>query len=223
MITCLSRQAGQNARPYVKSGIARRFQQRTASCRASRHPTAATSAAPACGRKFSDFNSLYALLTLEARARDSYTLPPSVNGVSGRPMRPSLPPDYHPSDDEEFMNPLQVEYFRQKLLNWRAQLLAESSDTMQHLKEESLLKPDLADRASLEVERAIELRTRARERKLISKINAALNRLDDGTYGYCEETEEPIGIRRLEARPIATLSIEAQERHERMERTHRDD
>jgi DnaK suppressor protein len=138
-------------------------------------------------------------------------------------MRPSLPPNYHPSDDEEFMNPLQVEYFRQKLLSWRAELLAESSDTLQHLKEESLLKPDLTDRASLEAERAIELRTRARERKLISKIDAALNRIDDGTYGYCEETDEPIGIHRLEARPIATLSIEAQKRHERMERTHRDD
>jgi DnaK suppressor protein len=138
-------------------------------------------------------------------------------------MRPSLPPDYHPSDDEEFMNPLQVEYFRQKLLNWRAELLAESSDTLQHLKEDSLLQPDLADRASLEAERAIELRTRARERKLISKINAALGRLDNGTYGYCLETDEPIGIRRLEARPIATLSLEAQERHERMERTYRDE
>ncbi len=138
-------------------------------------------------------------------------------------MRPPLPPGYRPSDDEEFMSPLQVEYFRQKLLLWRAALLAESSDTLQHLKEESLLKPDLTDRAALEAERAIELRTRARERKLISKIDAALNRINDGTYGYCEETDEPIGIRRLEARPIATLSIEAQERHERMERTHRDD
>jgi len=145
------------------------------------------------------------------------------HGGSGIPMRPSLPPDYRPSDDEEFMSPLQVEYFRQKLLLWRADLLAESSDTLQHLKEESLLKPDLTDRASLEAERAIELRTRARERRLISKINAALHRIDHGTYGYCEETDEPIGIRRLEARPIATLSIEAQERHERMERTHRDD
>jgi DnaK suppressor protein len=146
-----------------------------------------------------------------------------VYGGSGIPMRPSLPPDYRPSDDEEFMSPLQVEYFRQKLLLWRADLLAETSDTLQHLKEESLLKPDLTDRASLEAERAIELRTRARERKLISKIDAALDRIDHGTYGYCEETDEPIGIRRLEARPIATLSIEAQERHERMERTHRDD
>ena len=121
------------------------------------------------------------------------------------------------------MNPLQVEYFRQKLLRWRAELLAESPDTLQHLKEESLLEPDLTDRASLETERAIELRTRARERKLISKIDAALQRIEDGTYGYCEETGEPISLKRLDARPIATLSIEAQERHERMERTHRDD
>jgi DnaK suppressor protein len=138
-------------------------------------------------------------------------------------MRPILPTDYRPSEDEEFMGPLQVEYFRQKLMRWRSELLADSSETLRHLQEESLLKPDLTDRASLETERAIELRTRDRERKLISKIDAALARLDTGTYGYCEETDEPIGIRRLEARPIATLSIEAQERHERMERTHRDD
>jgi DnaK suppressor protein len=138
-------------------------------------------------------------------------------------MSTSLPPDYRPSDDEEFMNPLQIEYFRQKLLRWRAELVADSSGTLRHLKEESLLKPDLTDRASLETERAIELRTRDRERKLISKIDAALNRIDAGTYGYCEETDQPIGVRRLEARPIATLSIEAQERHERMERTYRDE
>jgi DnaK suppressor protein len=138
-------------------------------------------------------------------------------------MRPTLPPDYRPSDDEEFMGPLQVEYFRQKLLRWRSELLADSAETLRSLQEESLLKPDLTDRASLETERAIELRTRDRERKLISKIDQALGRLDSGTYGYCEETDEPIGIRRLEARPIATLSIEAQERHERMERTHRED
>ena len=121
------------------------------------------------------------------------------------------------------MNPCQIDYFRQKLLRWRSELLADSTDTLRHLKEESLLKPDLTDRASLETERAIELRTRDRERKLISKIDAALSRIDSGTYGYCEETEQPIGIRRLEARPIATLSIEAQERHERMERTYRDE
>jgi DnaK suppressor protein len=138
-------------------------------------------------------------------------------------MRPTLPPDYRPSEDEEFMNALQLEYFRQKLLRWRAELLAESTETLQHLKEESLLKPDLTDRASLETERAIELRTRDRERKLISKIDAALGRIEDGSYGFCEDSDEPIGLRRLEARPIATLSLEAQERHERMERTHRDD
>ena len=138
-------------------------------------------------------------------------------------MRSKLSPDYHPSEDEAFMNPRQLEYFRQKLLRWRAELLAESSETLQHLKEESLLKPDITDRASLETERAIELRTRDRERKLIAKIDDALHRLEEGSYGFCEETSEPISLRRLEARQIATLSIEAQERHERMERTHRDD
>src|ERR1700693_2672621 len=153
---------------------------------------------------------------------DSYTPRPSQTGL-GRVMHPVLPPGYRPSDDEEFMNPRQVEYFRQMLLRWRAELFADSSGTLRHLKEESLLKPDLTDRASLETERAIELRTRDRERKLISKIDAALMRIDTGTYGYCEETDQPIGIRRLEARPIATLSIEAQERHERMERTYRDE
>jgi DnaK suppressor protein len=138
-------------------------------------------------------------------------------------MRPTLSPDYRPSEDEEFMNPQQLEYFREKLLRWRDELLAESGETQRHLKEESLLKPDLTDRASLETERAIELRTRDRERKLISKIDAALGRIEDGSYGFCEESDEPIGLRRLEARPTATLSLEAQERHERMERTHRDD
>jgi DnaK suppressor protein len=162
------------------------------------------------------------VVSLEAKPRDSYT-PPPVWWGSGRKMRPSLPPSYRPSEDEEFMNPLQLEYFRQKLLRWRAELLAESMGVLQHLREENLGEPDLNDRASLETERALELRTRARERRLISKIDAALRRIEQGTYGYCEETDEPIGIRRLEARPIATLSIEAQERHERMERTHRDD
>jgi DnaK suppressor protein len=138
-------------------------------------------------------------------------------------MRSKLPQEYRPSEDEPFMSPKMLEYFRQKLLRWRAELLAESTETLQHLKDESLLKPDLTDRAALETDRAIELRTRDRERKLISKIDAAIRRIEDGSYGYCEETEEPIGLRRLEARPIATLSLEAQERHERMERTHRDD
>ncbi|HEX4113897.1 MAG TPA: RNA polymerase-binding protein DksA [Stellaceae bacterium] len=138
-------------------------------------------------------------------------------------MRPKLPPDYRPSDDEEFMNPRQLEYFRQKLLRWREELLAESSGTLESLKNESLAQPDLADRATLETDRSLELRTRDRERKLVSKIDEALLRIDEGRYGYCEDTDEPIGLRRLEARPIATLSFEAQERHERRERTHRDD
>jgi DnaK suppressor protein len=138
-------------------------------------------------------------------------------------MRKLPPQEYRPSEDEPFMNPKMLEYFRQKLLRWRAELLAESTETLQHLKDESLLKPDLTDRAALETDRAIELRTRDRERKLIAKIDAALRRIGEGTYGFCEESDEPIGLRRLEARPIATLSLEAQERHERMERTHRDD
>jgi len=138
-------------------------------------------------------------------------------------MRPTLSPDYRPSDDEEFMNPAQQEYFRQKLLRWRAELLAESSETLFHLKEERLSEPDITDRATLETDRFTELRTRDRERKLIAKIDSALQRIELGTYGYCEETDEPIGVRRLEARPIATLSLEAQERHEKMERTHRED
>ena len=139
------------------------------------------------------------------------------------PMRPLLPPDYRPTEKEPFMNPMQLEYFRQKLLGWRSELLQESTETLQHLQEESLAEPDMADRASLETDRSLELRTRDRERKLIAKIDDALRRIEDGSYGFCEETNEPISLRRLEARPIATLSIEAQERHERMERTHRDD
>ena len=138
-------------------------------------------------------------------------------------MSPLLPPDYRPSDGEEFMNPMQLEYFRQRLLHWRAELLDDSNETLSSLQNENLVEPDLADRATRETDRAIELRTRDRERKLISKIDEALRRIDEGDYGYCEETNEPISLRRLEARPIATLSLEAQERHERMERTHRDD
>ncbi len=138
-------------------------------------------------------------------------------------MSVTLPPDYRPSDDEEFMNPIMREYFRQKLLRWKDELLRESSETINHMQTDSLAEPDLADRATLETDRSLELRTRDRERKLIAKIDAALARIEDDTYGYCEETGEPISLRRLEARPIATLSIEAQERHERLERTHRDD
>ncbi|WP_046021548.1 RNA polymerase-binding protein DksA [Magnetospira sp. QH-2] len=138
-------------------------------------------------------------------------------------MNVTLPPDYRPSDDEEFMNPTMEEYFRVKLMKWRNELLEASQETLSHLQEGGILEPDIADRATIETDRSLELRTRDRARKLISKIDEALERLDEGSYGYCEETHEPIGVRRLEARPIATMSIEAQERHERMERTHRDD
>ena len=138
-------------------------------------------------------------------------------------MLVTLPPDYRPSDAEEFMNPQQQAYFRQKLFRWRQELLREAEDTLASLSAGGINEADLTDRASVETDRALELRTRDRARKLISKIDQALERLDNGTYGYCEETGEPIGLRRLEARPIATLTVEAQERHERMERIHRDD
>ena len=134
-----------------------------------------------------------------------------------------VPPDYQPEDGDDFMNPVMKEYFREKLLRWRADLLLESSETLQHLQEGGLAEPDIADRASRETDRSLELRTRDRERKLITKIDEALQRIDDNSYGFCEETGEPISVRRLEARPTATLSLEAQERHERLERTHRDD
>jgi DnaK suppressor protein len=138
-------------------------------------------------------------------------------------MTVTLPPDYRPTKKEEFMNPRQQEYFRRKLLRWRQELLKETEETLESLQDGGLQEPDLADRASAEMERSLELRTRDRARKLISKIDSALKRIEDGTYGYCEETDEPISLKRLEARPIATLSLEAQERHERMERTHRSD
>jgi DnaK suppressor protein len=130
---------------------------------------------------------------------------------------------YRPSDAEPFMNERQREYFRRKLIAWRESILAESRDTLNALQLESENHPDIADRASSETDRAIELRARDRQRKLISKIEAALARIDDGSYGYCIETGEPISLRRLDARPIATLSVEAQERHERREKIYRDD
>ncbi len=138
-------------------------------------------------------------------------------------MNVTLPPDYRPAAKESFMNTQMLEYFRLKLLNWRTGLLDESSDTLQHLQEGGSLEPDFTDRASVETERSLELRTRDRARKLITKIDEALERINNGSYGYCQETNEPISLSRLEARPIATLSIEAQERHERMEKTHRDE
>ena len=134
-----------------------------------------------------------------------------------------LPPDYKPSAKEEYMNEMQLEYFRQKLLEWKKSLIGQSTDTLNELKEGGLNRPDDIDRASLEADKALELRTRDRARKLISKINEALKRIEDGVYGYCEETGDPIGIERLEVRPVATLSIEAQERHERMEKTYDDE
>ncbi len=135
----------------------------------------------------------------------------------------TLAPDYVPSDDEDFMNPMQVEYFRQRLLRWRNDLLMEANGTLVSLSQGGILEPDITDRASVETDRALELRTRDRARKLIGKIDQALARIETGTYGFCEETGEPIGLKRLMARPIATLSIEAQERHERQERIQRDD
>ena len=134
-----------------------------------------------------------------------------------------LPPDYKPSEDEEYMNDMQLEYFRQKLENWKKSIVSQSVDTLEDLRQGGLNQPDEIDRASLETDKSLDLRTKDRIRKLIAKIDAALDRIEDGTYGYCEETGEPIGLGRLEARPVATLSIEAQERHERMEKTYDDE
>lgn len=131
--------------------------------------------------------------------------------------------EYHPTDDEPFMNSRQLDYFRRKLLAWKGSILAESRGTIETMQEGTRNIPDVADRASEETDRALELRTRDRQRKVVSKIDAALRRIEDGSYGYCEETGDPIALRRLDARPIATLSVEAQERHERKERVHRDD
>ncbi len=135
----------------------------------------------------------------------------------------SVPKTYRPREGERFMNPVMSEYFRRKLQGWKDELLRDSNETIQDLQTETRYEADIADRASAETDRSLLLRTRDRERKLISKIDAALVRLEDGSYGYCDDTTEPISLRRLEARPIATMSIEAQERHERMERTHRGD
>ena len=151
-------------------------------------------------------------------------MPPGPMAPEGmRAMLMTLPPDYRPTDTEPFMNDRQREYFRRKLLGWKSELLREAQDTLVALQSENENHPDLADRASSETDRSIELRARDRQRKLTGKIDAALARLEDGSYGYCEETGEPISLKRLEARPIATLSLEAQERHERRERVYRDD
>ena len=134
-----------------------------------------------------------------------------------------LPDDYRPADDELFMNDTQVEYFRRKLLSWKSDLMSDSKDTIETLQDNTRAIPDISDRASEETDRALELRTRDRQRKLVSKIDSALRRIEEGEYGYCEETGEPISLLRLDARPIATMSLEAQERHERREKVHRDD
>jgi DnaK suppressor protein len=138
-------------------------------------------------------------------------------------MTAKVSKNYQPSESEKYMSPRQLEYFKQKLQKWREELLVESQETINNLKEENWREPDLSDRASLETEAGVELRTRNRYLKLIGKIDSALKRIEDGTYGYCEETGEPIGIKRLEARPIATMTIEAQERHERMEKQYIDE
>lgn len=134
-----------------------------------------------------------------------------------------LPDDYRPAEDEPFMNDRQLEYFRRKLLAWKADLMAESQTTIEGLQDAARNIPDIADRASEETDRALELRTRDRQRKLIGKIDAAMRRIEEGEYGYCEKTGDPISLKRLDARPIATMTLEAQERHERREKVHRDD
>lgn len=134
-----------------------------------------------------------------------------------------LPEDYRPAEDEPFMNERQLEYFRRKLVAWKIELLEQSAETLEGLQDSGRNVPDIADRASEETDRALELRTRDRQRKLVSKIDAALRRIENGEYGYCEMTGEPISLKRLDARPIATMTLEAQERHERRERVHRDD
>ncbi|WP_295315889.1 RNA polymerase-binding protein DksA [Roseobacter sp.] len=148
-----------------------------------------------------------------------------ISQVEGNKMKQEnfLPDDYRPAEDEPFMNDRQVEYFRRKLLTWRSELLAGSRDTIEGLQDGTRNIPDVADRASEETDRALELRTRDRQRKLVSKIDGALRRIDEGEFGYCSVTGEPISLKRLDARPIATMSLEAQERHERREKVHRDD
>ncbi len=150
---------------------------------------------------------------------------PDVGLDKGADMKSEvfLPDDYRPAEDEPFMNDRQVEYFRRKLFDWREELLAGSRDTIEGLQDGTRAIPDVADRASEETDRALELRTRDRQRKLVAKIDSALRRIDEGEYGYCEVTGEPISLKRLDARPIATMSLEAQERHERREKVHRDD
>lgn len=173
---------------------------------------------------FNDRNKLDYWQSLEAEMIEKTALSMGLpRGNEGRASSVLLSPDYIPNDSEKYMDLSQLEFFRTKLLEWRHDLLKESFETIHHMQEQNQNEPDMADRASTETDRSLELRTRDRERKLISKIDEALRRIEEGSYGYCEDTGEPIGLHRLMARPIATLCIEAQERHEREERIHRDD
>jgi DnaK suppressor protein len=172
-------------------------------------------------RCYANYNKNKALGSIAGKGPGSYK--PGQRRWRDLPMSFELEVDYRPSDDEPFMNERQTEYFRLKLLAWKDDILKESRETLGHLQDENHVLPDIADRASSETDRSLELRTRDRQRKLISKIESALKRIADGTYGYCEETGDPISLKRLDARPIATLSIEAQERHEKRERVYRDD
>jgi len=156
-------------------------------------------------------------------AKQKQQVSPGVQKGSEMKAEVFLPDDYRPAEDEPFMNDRQTEYFRRKLLNWKEDLMGDTRSTIEGLQDGTRNIPDVADRASEETDRALELRTRDRERKLVSKIDAALRRIDQGEYGYCEATGEPISLKRLDARPIATMSLEAQERHERREKVHRDD
>lgn len=149
--------------------------------------------------------------------------PAPEKGEGGMKAEVFLPEDYRPAEDEPFMNDRQVEYFRRKLHEWKDDLMSDTRDTIEGLQDGTRNIPDVADRASEETDRALELRTRDRQRKLVAKIDSALRRIDEGEYGYCEVTGEPISLKRLDARPIATMSLEAQERHERREKVHRDD
>ena len=160
--------------------------------------------------------------SMDAAQGERYKAAPREGGRSAEMAARTVTKEYRPSDDEPFMNERQREYFRKKLLAWKDDILEESRTTIASLQQDTVAEPDLADRATSETDRALELRTRDRQRKLIAKIDEALRRIEDGSYGYCEETGEPISLSRLEARPIATLSLEAQERHERRERVHRD-
>ncbi len=175
---------------------------------AKKKPAAAPKRKPAAAKAKPSVNKTVARKKMAARAKASSIV---------------LPPDYRPSEDEPFMNELQRVYFRQKLLSWKEEIMRQTRETLAGLHAESTQHADLADRATSETDRALELRARDRQRKLVAKIDAALSRIEDGTYGYCEETGEPIGLKRLDARPIATLSVEAQERHERRERVYRED